>query len=355
MEEHCTIQVGKGAARPDILEDTLFLTVPDVTGTYTIPYVQSSPDLTVSAEFHGEEVCEVHLALAGSGETRVLTPDEPQVRFDGLAPGEYDLVACGLDSEGNEICSALFNGIGIGTICAALGDSITEGYYGRAVNVPEPLDLSMQSFAPEHVSQDGRNFPQFAPTSADNLPEFNCFESWMTALNNMLSESLAHPVLIANEGWGGYTTEAYLKLMREDVNWQDRMRLLHPNVWLIHLGVNDERAGVEPQEFARRIVAMARALMEEFHAEPRRILVARPSYDHAEGAIGLLAEYCEQVDEIVTGMELSPGPDFFQAYERDRAVWYGEDPVHPNVEGVRLMAELWHGAIVHALKQAEES
>jgi len=351
MKDYCTLHIGKGTTRPEIEPDTLFLTVEDAEGTYTIPYVQSARELAVSADFRKPELALLRLRLSPDGGEKVLTPEEPHAEFRDLAPAEYVLRAVGEDDGGQVCFEADFRRIGVGTIVAALGDSVTEGYYGRAVHLDEPLELTSLGFDAQYVSQDGRNFPQFAPTSADNKPEVNCFESWMTDLNNMLSETLGQPVFIANEGWGGYTSEAYLKLMRGEVNWQDRMRLLRPTVWLIHLGVNDERSRVEAGVFGRHMEGIIRTLLDEHHAEPHRILVARPCYDYADGSLEYLTAYCGQIDRLVHDLELSPGPDFFEVYSHDRKVWYGEDPVHPNVEGMRLMAELWHGAIVHALER----
>jgi lysophospholipase L1-like esterase len=46
---------------------------------------------------------------------------------------------------------------------------------------------------------------------------------------------------------------------------------------------------------------------------------------------------------------LSRGPDFYAAFARDKPRWYGQDPVHPNVEGMLRMAALWHDALTQRL------
>ena len=254
----------------------------------------------------------------------------------------------GYSAREDQRCRVTYERIGVGTVVAALGDSITEGYFGNGFYRGE--HLTGADFPPEFVSRDGRNFPQYGPTTHEHLPEVNCLESWMTHLNDLLSDSFAHPVFIANEGWGGCSSAAYLELMRTDTNWQDRMLSLDPQLWLIHLGVNDGRAQVGAEEFGQNMEEVVRTLRYEYGAVRSNILVARPSYDYAEGAAEHLRAYCDQVDGLVERLGLSPGADLFTAYARDRECWYGEDPVHPNAAGMRRMAELWHEAIVDALR-----
>ncbi len=125
-----------------------------------------------------------------------------------------------MDGDSKERCRATYSRFGVGTVIAALGDSITEGYLGRGYLMPD-LKLSADRFPAESVSRDGRNFPQYGPTTERYLPSVNCFESWMTSLNNRLTDTWRQPVFIANEGWGGITTAGYLAMMRSDAGWRD--------------------------------------------------------------------------------------------------------------------------------------
>ena len=127
--------------------------------------------------------------------------------------------------------------------------------------------------------------------------------------------------------------------------WRDRMRLLRPNVWLIHLGVNDDRQQAEPRTVGANLRGMVDILCSEFGATPDSIYIARPSYDYAPGAAELLRQYCRQIDALVADLGLRPGPDFFAAFSRDRERWYGSDPVHPGPEGMDWMADLWLDAL----------
>ncbi len=337
----------------------LLLTVPDLKGSYTIPYIQSARELRVRVVLDdpGRGVAAGDRDPAGPTRARVLllrgdaaiaerqaTIENPEVAFPALAPGEYALRLGGLDAAGRVVCSASWSRVGIGTVLGALGDSITEGYQGHGF-WRDDLHLTASMFPPDAVSQDGRNFPQYSPTTAWHRPEVNCFQSWMTDLNNLLTERWRQPVFIANEGVGGITTGATLNMLRSDRGWQERMRLLRPQVWLIHLGVNDERAQLPAATVAANLDAIVNLLITDYGARPEHILIARPCYDYADGAAPILRSYIAEIDALVARRGLRPGPDFFAAYAVDQAKWYGADPVHPNVAGMVYMARLWAEAM----------
>jgi len=351
MEQPYTLHVGAATCLPSAQSQELLLTVPDVEGAYSIPYIQSASRLDLRIEFHDPNLQMVRLTLEKAGErieSATLRREQPTFRSSDLSQGEYALDLRGTDSGGRESTATRIEPIGIGSVIAAIGDSITEGYFGAACH-REDLNLSATQFPPEDVSKDRRNFPQFAPTTSVHWPEINCMRSWMTDLNDLLTESLGQPVFIANEGLGGYQTSGYLKVMREDRNWRERMQLLKPNIWLVHLGVNDERARRNPEEVKKDLRSIVDILVDRHRAEPSRILLARPCFDYAEGAEPVLRAYCKAIEDLVEECGLSRGPDFFDAYSRDKEKLYGEDPVHPNQEGMRLMARLWHDAVIRGL------
>lgn len=322
--------------------------VPDVAGSYAIPCIQSSRDLAVRVEFATPGVVAAEVALVGGSGgvlVRTATPAAPAVEFPGLPPGEYavDLRLSGGD--GTVLARGRFERVGIGTVLGAVGDSLTEGYLGHGF-WRDDLELTAACFPVSAVSRDGRNYPQYAPTTARHKPGVNCFQSWLTRLNDVLAASWRQPVFLANEGMGGYTTGHYLAMMRNNQGgWRDRMRLLGPTVWLIHLGVNDERQKVPPAIFGANLRAMVELLQTDFGAVPEAIYLARPSYDYAPGAAAILRQYCDCIDALVAERNLRAGPDFFAVFAGDRERWYGSDPVHPGPEGMDLMADLWHGIL----------
>lgn len=339
------LRIGRGGTRLGRDGRSLLLEVPDVQDGYAIPHIQSSSDLEIGAEPAELDEPGAELTLLAGRQTiwrGRLDRSRPSVTIRGLAFGEYSLnVRAG---SGGGAGDGRIDRIGVGTVMAALGDSITEGYYGRYFE--RTGWLSAEDFPADAVSRDGRNFPQLGPTTHRHLGGPKCMLSWMTDLNDLLSSSLDRPVFIANEGWGSYKTSDYLKLMREDGNWRQRMQLLRPTAWLVHLGVNDGRAKRPVQEVAADLEAMVDLLVERRQARPGAILLARPCYDYAKGAPEILASYCRAIDELIGRRGLSAGPDLYDAYSRDKARYYGEDPVHPNPEGMKFMAQLWSAAIL---------
>lgn len=316
---------------------TLTLRVPDLKGSYTIPYLQSSPDLRLRVPFAAgtppQQTVKLLLNDTCVAET-IVTAADPVAEFPGLEPGEYTV----------DVAGQCYNRLGIGTVIAALGDSITEGYHSHFF-WRDNLDLNAASFPAEAVSKDGRNFPQYTPTTAWHRPEVNCFQSWMTLLNDLLTAQWQRPVFIANEGIGGITTTAYLNMIKNDAAWQARMRLLAPTVWLIHLGVNDERAKTPAATVAANLSAITDLLIADYRATPDHIFLARPCYDYAPDAAPILQGYIAEIDKLIEQRGLKRGPDFFKAFSVDRQKWYGTDPVHPNIEGMDYMARLWAEAL----------
>lgn len=325
----------------------LLLTVEDTEGSYAIPHIQTSRDVTVTLGFERPGLAYAVVRLCRGGTVvseQTVWPAAPRVQFPGLTPAEYTVEVSVCDNAGNVLGAEVLEPLGVGTILAALGDSITEGYRGTGFHRAD-LNLRAEHFPAAAVSRDGRNFPQHAPTTPRYMPEVNCFESWMTMLNDALTAVWHRPVFIANEGWGGYTAADYLRTMLTDTGWQRRMRQLRPTVWLLHLGVNDERARRSSADFAADMDAIVALLMDEYAAQSEGIVVARPCYDYAPGARPILAGYCTEIDQLVQRRGLRLGPDFFRVYAAERQRWYGDDPVHPNVDGMRRMAQLWAAAL----------
>ena len=229
-------------------ESVCWMTIQDVKGSYTIPYIQSARELAVRIGWRGEAQSASIVLLKGAQEVVRKEAQQPAetVTFEHLAPGEYDIETQWRNGAGAEIARVALRRIGIGTVLATIGDSITEGGLGRGF-WRESLDLKADMFPSDAVSRNGRNFPQFSPTTEvykQRVMEVykqkvNCLQSFMTPLNDGLADAWKQPVFIANEGWGGMTSSSYLRMMKTDRDWQQRIRRLCPRVWLIHLGVND--------------------------------------------------------------------------------------------------------------------
>ncbi len=335
------LRIGDGVLRPDLDRGVLYRQIDDVEGRYVIPYLQADGDLTVKLTgAPGTTPVALTLSARGHAARRAVLPSGVgETTFSKLPPAEWRLVV----ERSPEVVT--IDRVGVGTVIAALGDSITEGYLGRGYHCP-PSELHAGLFPLLSVSRDGRNFPQHAPTTAVHKPEVNCFESWLTGLNDALTAAWRRPVFIANEGLGAHTTGQYLDMMRHNRGWQKRMQQLAPAWWLIHLGVNDERACVEPEVVGDNLAQMVRILVGDFGAQPKRILLARPCFDRWPGADEVLRSYLPVIEQVRRRLKLSAGPDFYGAYQADPDRWYGEDPVHPNEVGMGLMAQLWAESIL---------
>jgi alpha-L-rhamnosidase len=340
----CSVAVlGVQAASGEL---TSTITVTDLKGTYTIPYIQSSRDYTVVVDFSDPAASAANLDLSANGlhRTQRVEKSAPCAVFTALPPGEYTLKTEWLNVTGEKLSETVVNRIGIGAVLVAIGDSLTEGYNGNGF-MRESLELKASDFPVDAVSKDGRNFPQYSPTTWQHKPTVNCFQSWMTSLNDLLAAQWGMPVFIANEGMGGFTSQAYLATMQKNAIWKQRMQQLKPSVWLIHLGVNDERRKVPPEEFSKNMRAIVDILISEYNADPSNIYLAYPSYDYAPSAESVLQSYIAEIDKIIAETGASKGPDFFTAFSKDKEKWYGRDPVHPGLEGINLMAELWTKAL----------
>ncbi len=332
---------------PAVSSIPFLLKVNDVKGSYTIPYIQSADTLTLTMDFSKPLAAKAELVLLQEGAPLVapLVVDvgNPSAKWGALRPGEYSLKVVGRDASGVVVTETQYTRIGIGAVLAALGDSITEGYHSQGFWRDE-LDLKASHFPEEVVSKDGRNYPQFSPTTAKHRPDVNCFTSWMPRLNDLLAEKWKRPVFIANEGIGGSTTAGYLDMMKTDAGWQERMRLLKPQLWLIHLGVNDERALIPATTVAANLEAIIELLIRDYGASASRIFVAKPCFDYWPGAFEYLTAYSTEI-AWMAARGVGKGPDFFSAYSRDKETYYGDDPVHPNVRGMDMMAALWADAL----------
>ena len=325
--------------------------VPDVQGSYSIRYIQSSTNLHIRLSFAKmpDECVDAAVVLRSACLkhvlSRVAVRESPICEYRTVPRGEYELTIESHAQSGNLLFRSTYTPIGIGTVIAALGDSLTEGYHGRGY-MRDELDLRAEYFPDTSVSKDRRNYPQFAPTTAIHKPSVNCFQSFMPRLNDGLSESWRHPVFIGNEGWGGYTTRQYLEMMTSGHHgWRERMFLLKPTVWLVHLGVNDERQHISPDEFYRNYLGIIEILCRDFGAATDNIHIAYPSFDYWPGAIELLRKYIDCIDVLIERCDVRRGPDFFSAFAKDRQKWYGDDPVHPRQSGMDRMADMWLEAL----------
>lgn len=332
----------------------LTLTFIESKGDFTINYIQGSKDFYVALTIQPPAVkATVELTSNNGYNSKKEAATSGKIVFSELPFGEYTLKVESFDTKSNMLSQFTYTNIGVGTIIAALGDSITEGFWSDGIMHPNLL-MKAEDFPAAMVSKDKRNFPAYAPSTAHHKPDINCFKSWMPLMNDILSEKLKRPVFIANEGLGGHTTSAYLNIMRGDTLWQTRMKKLKANYFIIHLGVNDERYNVKPETFEANYNAIVDILIKDYKAVPKNIIIAYPSFDRHPNGDKYYPEYRKAIERMATNKGITIGPDFYAAYAKDTAKYYGGDSVHPNAtEGMNLMAELCSAAIEQAVHRDE--
>jgi hypothetical protein len=326
---------------------TATLAITDEGGTFFIPYIQTGSTLNVAASIGGDYLPEsggVKFVLNEglSGQRTSYDMAAPfTAAFSGVAKGTYTLDVYAVDAsqdvaEGVGRHAALTD-IGIGDIITAIGDSITEGEYGvDAGSTPITSWLDAPSGT---VSSDNRNYPQYGPYIQ------SAKESWMSDLNDALSSMYGYPVFIMNEGYGGMQTGSYITYM-EQSDWIARQTALHPNRWLIHLGVNDAGTGNQSASTVEtNLQTIIDTLENEYGATGAQILLAKPSYGTTSNYYERLPAYMPMIDDLVIEDGLARGPDFYSYFAEHYSTMYA-DFVHPNEDGMAQMAHLWALALM---------
>jgi lysophospholipase L1-like esterase len=336
------------------------LEVPSAGGNFTVPYIQTSPDLNFAVDFNGprdRSIVDVVLDQGRPGQkSQRLHGPTLTGTFRGLDFGEHTLDArLYVPEEGvpeevalkqPPLAQSHLESIARGDVVAALGDSVTEGLQGGPYPAGELLQLksfpdwtvaraALQPIDPTLVSADGRNFPQPGATlHPASRPGFE------VALGRMLADVRHHPVLVLNQGVGGIGADRYVGVSTGDA-FARTLASTHPNGWIVNLGANDIRYQRSAQDYGTSLRVLAENL-ERGGAAVGDIHVACPSY--RDGAtVSLEQTYLPVVDDVRRSMHLGPGPDFFHPY-RDRP-GLRDDWVHPSAEGYAAMAQMWAEAL----------
>ena len=344
------------ATAPDIAT----IDVPGIGGTFTVPYIQTGPDLAFSLDVRGiDGPARVEVWLdAGRPEARSLELSSApwSGTFTGIAFGEHTLDARafrlapvgfdGLTAPASPVATTHLNQVARGDIVAALGDSTTEGIGGKPISdaVANALHFfpdwtaaasALNPVDPTLVSADGRNFPQPGGT-AHIAPSFT------VQLARTLADQRKHPVLVLNDGWSGTTADGYVGITTSDL-LKRQTTIARPAEWLVNLGVNDALVHRSPDEYKARMQTLVQNLEQLHGALPDQIHVACPSYATQPDRHDLEQAYLPVIDQLRTTMDLAAGPDLFSSY-RDHPGWI-EDAVHPSAEGYSAMAQLWADAL----------
>lgn len=302
---------------------------------FTIPYIQTSRNLHVSAD--AKQIAQgqgVKFILTGAGKSIISYDFEANyaATIYDLPKAEYKLEVFIVDKDKNVIAgeanSDFATNIAIGDIIVAIGDSITEGFNGVILE-DDPyktwLDAGLKS-------RDNRNYPQCG-SARPNKNKSTQQVSQHLKLNDSLAMGYGYPVFILNQGRSGITTTGYLEFMKT-ATWNKPNELLKPNKWIIHLGVNDRVGSDQARESLDNIV---QTLINDNQAQPKDIYLSTP-------LIG--QDWPTYIDKVIADNKISVGPDFNTLVKNYPE--FMSDTVHPNEVGQEAMADMWATAMIPA-------
>lgn len=340
------------------------LTAPDL---FSIPYIQSTNQLTVSATFQGPGAG-VELVLTGGGLANPVLkralgqPGAPLlVPFTLPTKGEYRLEGYLLSAAGVRLGSTPDDTIaplGYGRVVVTIGDSITAGVRGDAVAPGDStFPVSVAARSPV-ASADGRNFFQYDNSSVSAA---SFYRSYQVTLNDRIAQCSGGPVFVLNSGIRGLRTRpqsgsdprpadefAYTKLSA----YLDQIQRLGARYVFIALGTNDVSDARDPATWANEGIGGLIARLQA-GAPGVRIWVPTIPYRNDDTSpskprLNRTRQFNAALPAALaaTNTSLNPvysGPDLFAHFETNQGQ-LSADNLHPTQAGYEAMAQLWAGA-----------
>jgi hypothetical protein len=306
------------------------------TSSFPIPYIQTGSSLTVSASINaGSLVTSIGGAkfILDQGQATqqiVYDMSSPYTAiFSGVPKGTHNVSAYIVDS-GESIIAAAGNdsatSIGIGDIYGAIGDSITDGFYGTRYSPGIDLTTGKVDWTSAQVkSNDNRSYPVCQDTGPDSRIE----------MTNDLENALGYPVFILNLGQTNVTSSMYISSLMQTSWWQNAVNTILPNKWLIHLGVNDNLYSIPKADWQSNIQWIITTLNTTYNAQS--IFLATPATGTG---------WDSYVSSLVSGnADVILGPNFNTFYTNYPSLKY--DSLHPNDAGQIHMGYLWANSIAY--------
>ena len=308
------------------------------TSSFPIPYIQTGSSLTVSASINaGSLVTSIGGAkfILDQGQATqqiVYDMSSPYTAiFSGVPKGTHNVSAYIVDS-GESIIAAAGNdsatSIGIGDIYGAIGDSITDGFYGTRYSPGIDLTTGKVDWTSAQVkSNDNRSYPVCQDTGPDSRIE----------MTNDLENALGYPVFILNLGQTNVTSSMYISSLMQTSWWQNAVNTILPNKWLIHLGVNDNLYSIPKADWQSNIEWIITTLNTTYNAQS--IFLATPATGTG---------WDSYVSSLVSGnSNVFLGPNFNMFYTNYPSDLYIPSPIHPNDVGQVHMGYLWANSIAY--------
>ena len=341
---------------------------PSISDTFKIPYIQTSPQLAVTATTQS--------APSGSGVEFVLDNSQSQQDYSSPFEATFTLATMGnhrldayiINRAGNRLASASINPLGYGVILDSIGDSITVGKYGDYIKAGEPgfPVTSYQNQSAGKYSDDGRNVYQYDNYSANGATTYY-YRGYQVDLNNLLTTGADIPVFILNDGVSGLRTTTRPDQLpgKSSLNkvsaYNDHIAKLGVQHVLLELGTNDAADNRQPSDWETGM----NTLIDDLQTPNKglSIWLARipwrgdnPNFD------ALDVKYNALMPDIVSSQTSAAnpvylGPDFYTFFKNHPDQISSVNPddpsepdnVHPTPEGLVSMATLWSESLVPVL------
>lgn len=315
----------KQVTPPQLLE------ISDEGGVFRIPYIQRSTTLEVSVKVAN---------LPPNGGVEFILNDaatfdmaSPFARTYTVTPGQHQLEIYLVDRDQNRLTNPEAHSgpqlIGIGSLTATIGDSITAGVEGAASS-----RVIRDCARSPSASLDCRNFFQH------NVSDGDRYRGYQVRANDCLTSATGAAQFLMNEGVGGITSRGVLNRM--DV-YMNRIQQLGLEQVFLLIGTNDANQGVSPGQWQRNVESIIRKL-KAAGINASDIYLGRVPYRDgtsagAEASRQLMQEYNARIPAITANTGARIGPDFYAYFEAHTSQL--ADNLHPNQAGYDAMAGLW--------------
>ncbi|MDX6641496.1 MAG: hypothetical protein QOF12_2507, partial [Solirubrobacteraceae bacterium] len=225
--------------------------------------------------------------------------------------------------------------VGLGDVVLAIGDSITEGYFGSG---SADLYTDPTTVPAGQASSDNRNFPQatyYAIGDSNSLAGFD------VDLSSLLTTDVGRPVFVLNWAVAGIRSDTYAPIM-DSADFQAAMAALDPDRAVMMFGTNDAGANRSPQD----VVSSEQLIVDRLGTlglAPAQIWLSPPPYLTLASYQADVTAYQQPIRDLASTDGLHAGPDFYALFSGQPERLY--DGVHPDAQGFSQMARMWSDAL----------